>query len=245
MQPTRSPCLPIDPWLTGKLGKNVFRLAAEDGCPGDGELDAAAAGECLIYAKVAVEDLEAVQWLEARGFRIVDTNITLERLIENFPAVSLSSGVNIRQARPEDADAVADLAGRAFTWSRFHKDPLVPDETANRIKADWARNFFDGGRGDAMVVAERAGRIVGFNQLLCPREDLLVIDLIGVDTASRGKGIGGGLVREAAALAPRNGTLRVGTQLANTGSLRFYQDYGFAVVAASYVLHRHGGKAKT
>ena len=69
-------------------------------------------------------------------------------------------------------------------------DPRFPKHLADGIKSSWAGNYFEGKRGDGMVVAERDGGVVGFLQLLWAETGCLVVDLIGLDSAWQGQGIG-------------------------------------------------------
>ena len=187
------------------------------------------------YARVPASDVAAVHELSVLGFRPVDTGMTLEGKIVG---VSEPASTGVRPARPTDREAVIALARRGFPQSRFHLDPAIAKPLADEIKAQWAGNFFAGTRGDHMLVAEADGRLAGFLQLLNADDGTLVIDLIAVDATARGHGLGTAMIHEAAGLA-KNGRMRVGTQAANTGSLKLYENLGFRTVAATYVMHLH------
>lgn len=124
----------------------------------------------------------------------------------------------------------------------------MPQATADAIKRAWAGNFFEGRRGDGMLVAEHEGRLAGFLQLLWGNDACLVIDLIGVDPAFQGRGIGRGMILHAArhgtGCGPVPRSMQVGTQAANTPSVRLYESLGFRLASAQHVLHYHGGEAK-
>src|SRR5262249_19129745 len=69
-----------------------------------------------------------------------------------------------------------------------------------------------------------------------------VIDLVGVDSAYQGHGVGKGLIGFFLAECARlNAEARVGTQAANIPSLRLYESLGFRVCETPYVLHAHVG----
>jgi ribosomal protein S18 acetylase RimI-like enzyme len=217
-----------DVWLTGMLGYRAVRVEAPDAI-------ASVAGRVFAYAKVAATDVARVHALESEGFRLVDTNVQLEKA---RGIGTIRAQAEFRHARAEDEDAVARLAGEGFEWSRFHLDPHFTPEQAARIKAEWTRNYFRGKRGQAMIVAEVDGAIAGFNQLLKMGETL-TIDLIAVEARYRRRGIAAGLIAFAEHEHGEVTTIRVGTQLANTVSLRLYESLGFRVVSAQYVLHYH------
>jgi ribosomal protein S18 acetylase RimI-like enzyme len=192
-------------------------------------------GRAFVDAKVPTDALDRLQQLEAAGFAVVDTSVHLTRAAG---PLDLETG-QARFATPADEAAVRAVAAEAITQSRFHLDPAIPKATAHRLKADWAGNFFAGRRGDWMVVAEEAGEVCGFLQLL-RSEDGVVIDLIGVSGRRRSRGLGGQMVAFAARhCLGRPARLTVGTQIANVRSLAFYQRLGFTITSALYVLHLH------
>ncbi len=199
-------------------------------------------GPVFAYAKLKAGDIAEVSQLADAGFRVVDTALTFDRPISGQQSSPRSPG--IRLSRPEDREAVAGIAGRAFRFSRFHLDPRFPKHLADGIKSSWAGNYFEGKRGDGMVVAERDGGVVGFLQLLWAETGCLVVDLIGLDSAWQGQGIGRDMILYAVLHGTGDGrvptTMKVGTQAANTPSVRLYESLGFRLTSAQYVMHFHG-----
>jgi len=226
-----------DQWLSGVMGRQVWRV--EHGTEGEPFSRLAGPGSFFAYAKVPVGEIGTVSRFTDAGFRLVDTALSFEGKIGGD---AVDGG--IRFARPEDRGSVAAIAAGAFRYSRFHLDPLVPRTLAAAIKSAWAANYFDGKRGDGMIVAERDDRVVGFLQLLWSSPDHLVIDLIGVEPASQGRGIGREMILYAARHGTGNGRapsrIAVGTQAANVPSVRLYESLGLRLTAAQYVLHHHG-----
>ncbi len=223
------------PWLSRVLGRPAHSV---DESPfADTRLPAAPA---FIDAKVDVERADRVAELTAAGFRLVTVNVQLKRP-SGYPS-SLPTGIAVRPARDGDRDAVSDIAGRAFTLDRFHVDPMIDRPIADRIKAEWAANFFIGERGDVMAVSEIDGRIAGFN-LLFRRERTLIIDLIAVAPELQRRGVAGAMIDYAAAQWGDEREMVVGTQLTNQASLALYQRVGFRLESAAYVLHHHGTAA--
>jgi ribosomal protein S18 acetylase RimI-like enzyme len=229
--------LVADPWLSGLLQRPAFRLAH------DLRVVAAVAARLreaplFVTAKASATDVNAIRHLEDVGFRVVDTALTFDA-DELRERAATASGYAIRWARPADRAGVIALAGHAFRFSRFHLDPMLPNAIADGIKAAWAGNFFNGLRGDAMVVAEDAGVIVAFLQLLRSNDGGMVIDLIAVAPEAARRGIASAMI----ALAWREGvpsSLRVGTQAANIASCRLYESLGMRLREAAVVLHHHG-----
>jgi ribosomal protein S18 acetylase RimI-like enzyme len=225
-----------DEWLAEVFGHPVFAVAPEAAAA---LADHAAANDRgLYYAKVPTERTDQVRELEDAGLHVVDVNVTLSR---DGAAPSQAEGANVRPLGPADADAVLEIAGSCFRYSRFHLDPFIPRETADRVKREWVASYVAGRRGEELLVAHANGRPAGFLAVLGDR-DARVIDLVGVAEDRSGRGIGSALV---AAFIERHGAaaseLRVGTQIANVPSLSLYARFGFRVASSAYVLHGYLG----
>jgi len=233
--------LTADPWLAGYLGGEAYRLASPaDGLPGDRHplhTCQARPVPVFIYAKIPTTWITAIEACETEGFRLVDTNLTLEKTVE-VGALPARSPIGIRPARPDDRAAVVELARHGFEYSRFHLDPHIPRPTADAVKAGWVDSFFAGKRGEAMLVAVAGNQPVGFLQLLYPDAETIVIDLIAVAPTYRGQGVAGAMIG-VAQKAPGRTRVKVGTQAANISSLRLYEKLGFRLIDSSYVLHFH------
>ena len=225
-----------DAWLTAVFGYPVF--AVEEGSAAEIDRHAAGSPRAFYFAKVPVDRVERVDELTGAGFSVVDVNVTFAR--EPTPAPP-APPVSVAPLRPQDGDAVAEIAGSCFRYSRFHLDPHLPRSLADDVKREWIHSYVEGRRGVEVLVASDGERPTGFLAVL-EDGDARVIDLVGVDTSRQGRGIGGALV---ATFIERHGPhareLRVGTQLANASSLRLYERLGFVVSHSAYVLHRHVG----
>lgn len=220
-----------DPWLAERLGRPVLTFEAGDGADQVAG-EAARRAPAFAQAKVDCGDVPTTVALQDAGFRVVDVNVTLSR-----PAAGGDAPVDVEEASESDRDAVLEIAAEHYGVSRFHRDAAIPDELANAIKRDWAEALLDGRRGDRLLVIRHGQRAVGFLGVLAPAPDVRVIDLVAVHSAERRAGVGRALVE--ALLAWGDGRVEVGTQVANTGSLRFYERLGFTVKDTRYVLHLH------
>lgn len=220
-----------DPWLAERLGRPVLTFEAGDD-PDQVAAEVARRAPAFAQAKVDCADVESAVALQAAGFRVVDVNITLSR-----PAAPGQAPGDVHEAGEPDRAAVLEIAANHYDVSRFHRDPAIPAELARRIKRDWAEALLDGSRGERLLVVRRADRAVGFLGVLAPSPELNIIDLIAVHSAERRSGAGRALVE--ALLASSGGRVAVGTQVANTGSLRFYERLGFEVEDTRFVLHLH------
>lgn len=209
-----------DGWLSERIGHPVFTVDEPDDVPTDG------VGPRMYQTRVPVADVARVRGFAVRGFVVVDTTLTLERA-----DVHKVEG-EVVHAVPEHREAVVEIARTSFRWSRFHLDPDVPDDVANRIKADWVGSYFDGTRGDELLVALHDGAPAGFLAVLVAADGARVIDLVAVAERARGRGL-------ARALTTASGATRVGTQAANVAATRLYESMGFSLARAEYALHLH------
>lgn len=214
-----------DDWLTRQIGKPAFRL--QDLPPG-----VFPPGPCFCHAKVAPGDTERERGLEKAGFFRVETLRTYQK----YSRLAGSADPRIRPARGEDRLSVEQVAGRSFQFSRFHLDPRFGPAAGNRIKAAWVGNFFEGQRGDHLWVLEERNRLAGF-VLLFEGPEGVTVDLIAVDPAFRGQGLGQALLRASEIPGKR---IQAGTQEANRPSCRLYERSGYTVCKEEHVYHFHG-----
>ncbi len=183
----------------------------------------------------------AVEWVAAyqqQQFRLIDTNIVFvtPAVTPDVSSTSASTQITYRFATPSDATPVKTMARASFVYNRFLIDPKVPPAAGLKTRSAWVGNYFLGTRGTDLVVAEHQGKIVGF-LLLIKREATLTIDLIAVDQAFQKQGIAMQLVAFAQQSIPNIDRWRVGTQVSNIPSMRFYEKLGFSIESTKYVLH--------
>ena len=228
-----------DGWLTEVTGMSCHKVAGE----GDAAEIAAAlagAGDGFFFAKIPVSAVATARQFGAAGFYLVDTNVTLD-MLAGEGASHYVSGIEVFPVRTGDHVVAQAIAESAFTYSRFHLDPLFPAPLANLIKREWIRSYCEGRRGDVLLVAEQCGSVIGFLAALTAEvagRKYAVIDLVAVAPEARGAGAGRALVNGFQShYRQRADLLRVGTQIANTPSLGLYRACGFGVAEASYVFH--------
>lgn len=196
----------------------------------------------MIEARVPVEQIGALASLTDLGFRIVDTNIQLDCRSESLTAAAqvVGGGWRVRTAKTSDRDVVETIAARQLTTSRFHLDPRIGGQLAARVKREWVGNFFEGRRGERLLLVETDAGVRGF-LLVLEQEALGVIDLVALEPDARGSGATAALVESWRAGSPQLERFLVGTQISNVRSLRAYAKLGFRVCAAVHVLHKHAG----
>ncbi|MGQ9648512.1 MAG: GNAT family N-acetyltransferase [Phycisphaerae bacterium] len=232
-----------DMWLAERLGRDTYRLIVDEALlspAGDAERAALLAilkKPVFVYTKVTPTFMQGLRFLQRHDFRLVDTNVIFEK--KAYPGREEAEDSEVRLARPSDRDATVELARSSFRYSRFHMDPEIPRETADRIKADWVAAYFAGTRGHQMVVIEADEEVAGFLQLLRADDGALVIDLIAVHESYRRRGFGAEMIAFVESKTRGGELIRVGTQIANIASIRLYESAGFRMTEAQYVFHYH------
>jgi len=213
-----------DVWLSQQIAKPAYRIKG-------GPLGDLPPGPCFCYAKAPQTDVRLARDLKYAGFIQVETLLTYWKQ----PSEDMATDSRLREARDSDCESVKKIAERSFRYSRFHADPKFDSALANRIKAAWAGNFFQGQRGHRMLVAEERGHLSGFI-LLVENPKATTVDLIAVDPAFQAQGLGQALLSAAERKGRR---IFAGTQQANLASCRLYQKCGYRVDKSESVFHFH------
>jgi len=225
-----------DQWLSSILGKSVFQIDSR--FISQLVYSRLPQGPALVMVKVPVSNIDDCKHLQDLNFFLVDTNVQLQKLRDK--SSFLTNKLNIRFSNPSDQEGVLKIAANSFTYDRFHSDPDIKQEAAEKIKVEWAKNYFKNARGNWMVVAEDKGNISGFLQLLHGVDGALIIDLIAVDQNYRHTGVAQRMISFAIQnCETKTKVVRVGTQIANLPSIALYLKMGFCVTSAQYVFHYH------
>ncbi len=226
-----------DVFLTQIVGRTTYHLKSENlNDTIEKELREISRNPCFIYSKINVENLSLAKQLEAFGFSIIDTNIILEK---NAPLFSSFIGnCDVDFAIQNDKNEVMNLAASSFRFSRFHLDPNIPNDIANKIKSKWVENFFLNKRGTHLIVAKIKQIVAGF--LLCIKDkNILYIDLFAVDSKKRGMGVANDMINFAVLNIPDIHTVIIGTQLANIPSINLFLKLDFKLKESKYIFHYH------
>ena len=244
-------CLPWDSQVLDRLSGSVGGLWAE-GCYTEQchrleavlkacIADAERHGVEFLSARLPEDGLASLHAVEAVGFRIIESFLTFGRETAGEIAVNGAPDFHVRLAQSEEMETVASIAYRAFESFRLRVDPQIPESRARHSRREWVRNGFKG-RAEAIYVAESENRIVGF-ALLRSKVDMErvgEIELIAVDPAFHGRGVGKALVAEAIRhYQGKTSKIHVGTQAKNLQAIGLYIRMGFSVVRSELSFHRH------
>lgn len=234
-----------DPWLSNQIQLPVFKLDGDDFFSSQlfqEKLETYPHVFC--YTKVPVTSTTQISKLTDCGFHVVDVNLLFSYQYNETGLRSMdSSHVKIENCNQSDEDELLCIAESNFIYSRFHLDPNISKQTADKVKRNWVENNCSGKRGDRLLVAKINEKPVGFLAVIISKwanQTCAIIDLIGVDSSIQGKGIGTALVSFFQnEYGKRYPNLLVGTQAANIPSVRLYEKCGFRLCESKYVLHYH------
>lgn len=233
-----------DPWLSTQLNKPSFTVINVGAMtPTDGSFQSelnkitSQHGSLFIQCKVQTDNLEAIRLLEQCKFNLTDTNVVFKKEVNQISnIVRRNDQINMRSVNSSDKITVMSIANRNFKYSRFHIDPCISSENANKLKSEWVANYFKGERGDHMVVSEINGAVSGFVQLLV-HDDHYVIDLIAVDRDFQRMGIAQSMLDYCDELYQKLKYSLVGTQISNIGSINLYLKKRYRFHSGKYVFH--------
>jgi len=215
-----------DEWLSQYFPNGAYRYTepfVEDKIPSG-----------FMYAKVPVQNNELLNKLLSQEFELVEVaiNFTQKTTMKVADDKHLTTqNMVIDSVSMADKTQVIELAKHAFNSSRFHQDGKIDKQVASKIKADWVANYFQGNRGNGMLVARCYDTVCGFILLIDS-----IIDLIAVSSSHLRQGIASQLIASA---NRERGPLCAGTQLINQASIATYQKAGFQLEKAHFVLHKH------
>jgi len=150
------------PWETKVLGvKSGILQTAADVAASVARADAD--GFEFVTAKVPTTDLATIHALERSGFLLIETALHYSFRYADSP-LPPAPDVPIRRADPADTEALVELAALSFGahFGRFHSDPRIGKERADRVYEEWMRSSM-GGYADAVFVAEVEGRIAALS----------------------------------------------------------------------------------
>ena len=147
------------------------------------------------------------------GFRFVEEIVTLRRADQPLPPITTAGDWELKQCRPEDIPAIAQVDQAAFTppWQMT----LAEVRQAVRVSA-------------YCTVAVRCNQILGY-QLSTMYFDGAHLARLAVDPAAQGMGIAASLVADLIRRFARRSvfTVTVNTQSSNTRSQQLYERFGF------------------
>jgi ribosomal protein S18 acetylase RimI-like enzyme len=200
-----------------------------------------ARGVQLLIARCRTEELEVAQALEAAGGQLMDTLVYYGSRLD-CPGPDDQKVVQVRRLQADDAPAVSRVAAQAFGgyFGHYHADPRLDRAKADEAYASWAaRSCSDPSAADTVLVAERAGHVVGFLTLQRRGRNEQEVILNAVEPAAQRHGIYKALMVEAMRSARADGAalLSISTQITNLAVQKVWSRLGFEPSRSYYTFH--------
>jgi dTDP-4-amino-4,6-dideoxy-D-galactose acyltransferase len=226
-------------WDSDFFGVTIGRVGAAVGADGLGGAVAAADGDGIrcLYLLCPADDDQLLATALDQGFRPYDVRVELDRRLD-AEADGGSAEAGVREATAADADALESMARERMVGTRFWADPHFSRQRVGDLYAAWLRRGLTTPPDRLTLVGDGAD---GF--IVCGLDrDAAVgsIELIAVDAAAGGQGLGGRLVRAAnhAFVAAGMSAATVVTQARNIAAQRLYQRCGYRTARSDFWLHR-------
>jgi ribosomal protein S18 acetylase RimI-like enzyme len=198
-------------------------------------------GVTVAYLQLPLEQATAARFACELGFRFVDVRVVLarekgeqERLPSDPPARC------VRRLRSSDSKVLERIAATAHRDSRFYADRRFPRERCDALYIAWIRRSCAEPES-SVLVAERDGKVAGYlayRSAAAP--GTADIELVGVDEAHRGHGVGSALAQAGLEACFSSGFQRVqiATQGRNAAAQRLYRRAGMTTHSVSTWQHK-------
>ena len=242
------PCEPL-PWDSEHFGLSIAevsggalseeRAAAADAWCAEREVD------CL-YLLASADDAETARVAARHGYRVVDVRLGFRHDLDDLGDLPWHSPgpVSVREASEQDLDVLRPIARTSHRSTRFYFDGRFPAERCDELYVSWIeRALADPGR--ELLVAEVDGEPAGYQALRRPGHEPARADLIALDPAHRGRGLGRALLLSSLRRMREQGAPSVATamQARNVGPVRGHERAGFVLERAEIWHHKWYGAA--
>lgn len=116
-----------------------------------------------VSCRIDTSDISSIHALESVRFKLMDTIITwVFRPTINVPR--FKDIFKVRDFQKKDLEELIKLAMHSFSTNRFHLDPNIPNDKADKMYAEWIKNYCINTtkKITRVKVAENKDGIVGF-----------------------------------------------------------------------------------
>jgi ribosomal protein S18 acetylase RimI-like enzyme len=196
---------------------------------------------CLVLARLSPEQTRIAGILAQSGFYPVETMLDFDLILTKLNLILKHDHAHyrFRRATSDDLPAVCDIARGAFAADRFHMDPNIPSDKADRRYAGWVERSF--GAQDQVFVLEETNpaRVIGFIQCrdLAPRVVDVCLGAVRRDIQKSGAGVQmyQQLFLDYRARGYRKAVTHV--SLNNLSGVKLTLRYGFTISNAALCMH--------
>lgn len=105
-----------------------------------------------LFALVDARDLALIRSLGNLGFCLIETRVYYHRSIKNY---EYKERYKVRMAEEKDIESLAETAVRMVNiYDRFHSDPFISPEDANRLMYKWVEASIKDNFADITIVPD-------------------------------------------------------------------------------------------
>jgi dTDP-4-amino-4,6-dideoxy-D-galactose acyltransferase len=208
----------------GKLGLDKFET--------DKDLRFGQFDLVYVFSDFPLEDKQ----VQKQRLRLVDKKITFEYEVGSETTEDLSQQISSYFSGNDDK--IVALGIQSGIHSRFRIDPHFKEGSFEKLYTTWMRRSIERQIADEVLAYHINNEIAGVITLKLSSPKV-IIGILAVDTAHRGKKIGRQLVDAARSFCKQNNAsiLEVATQLANKEACKFYERCGFEIQKTEYIYH--------
>jgi ribosomal protein S18 acetylase RimI-like enzyme len=200
-------------------------------------------GVALLIVRCPTTAIATVHAFEDAGGRLMDCMVRYRRDLRKHPLENPAGLDWIREARPEDAEAIAGVAARAFSGyeGHYHADRRLRREDAAETYRDWAvRSSADQNVAERIFVACDGDTVAGFVTLRRNSEAEMEAVLLAIAPEAQGSGVPYAMGVKALRWAADAGARRliVSTQVNNVAMQRALVRHRFEVASSDFTIHK-------
>lgn len=191
--------------------------------------------DCL-YFLCRADDDESVKLAEENGFHLVDIKYELNWRVQEERFTTANAA---RELQETDLPMLLQMASEIYTDTRFYYDQHFPRSQVSNLYQQWvAQSCSD--KAQKIFVVPVEGEPIGFITCGFDNPNIGRIGLLGVGSASKGRGYGQALVDAAQQYFRQRqaSEVRVVTQGRNIAAQRLYQSCGFRAQAIRLWYHK-------
>jgi ribosomal protein S18 acetylase RimI-like enzyme len=196
----------------------------------------------IVGVKVKSVDTDFIYNLQKYGFYLVDCLVSYEfdstktKLPNDTYTVDFTDTV-----KGSEIEQLAKIASDVFRIDRFHSDPNLSKDDANRYYYQWVKNSFNG-FSDGVILPSIQNKVVGFTTYKINNVDFetstLVLSAVNPDYAGR-RIYHNMILKGTNYLLSKSNKIRVGTQVDNIPVQRTWQRLGYKLISVDYIFHHY------
>ncbi|MFN8458351.1 MAG: GNAT family N-acetyltransferase [Anaerolineae bacterium] len=197
-----------------------------------------------IYFEANPDDPLTVTTVEKHGFSLVDVRVVLEHPFDQRPApvprYTIPPELVVTELREQDICRLREIGAQIGHTSRFTFDQNFGPDVGECLYRRWIENACQGW-ADKVIIARWSEQGEAAGLISCTlREQIAHIQLAGVHSDHRQRGVGTGLVQAALDWARDQQAQRmeVVTQARNVPAQRLYQQMGFFTRSMTLYYHK-------